>query len=437
MNYREAIEFLYSLRLFGAKLGLENTRRLAALAGNPQASLRFIHVAGTNGKGSVCAMLESIYREAGLKVGLFTSPHLVSFGERIQVNRRLMSEGEVAGLVEEMVPWLKTFPAGEHPTFFEVVTIMALCHFARQRCDLVVWETGLGGRLDATNIVTPLAGVITNVALDHQQWLGESLAQVAFEKAGIIKRGVPVLTAAADPCALGVIESKAREMGAPLFILKGKDLGKPPLDSIRLPLPGQHQLWNAALALATVRRLERVLPVADGAARRGLENVQWPGRLQRLASKPGQILLLDGAHNRAGFEALTAALGQSFPGQSPAVILGLLEDKDWAGIGRLIAPVAARICLVPVQNTRSAPPEQLEPACRNANPAVPIHVCSSFEEAWRRVEAESFVLVCGSLYLVGEAMEWLKITPAGGRDERGLNEWGRAPAPVVVPVPSP
>ena len=198
MTYAEAIQFLYGLRLFGAKFGLENTLKLAALAGQPQDRLRFIHVAGTNGKGSTCAMLESIYRTAGLRTGLFTSPHLVSFRERIQVNRRLISEQDVVRLVGEIQTLQSSAgvpPASvSHPdktsrrdacaTFFEVVTVMALKFFAEQKCDLVIWETGLGGRLDATNIVTPLASVITNIALDHEQWLGDTLAKIAAEKAG-------------------------------------------------------------------------------------------------------------------------------------------------------------------------------------------------------------------------------------------------------------
>src|SRR6266480_904968 len=196
MTYPDAIQFLYDLRLFGLKLGLDNTFKLAGLAGNPQRRLRFIHVAGTNGKGSTCAMLESIYRAAGLRVGLFTSPHLVSFGERIQVNRQFIRQAEVVRLLVEMQPVLKEFPLEEHPTFFEVVTVMALQFFAEQKCDLVIWETGLGGRLDATNIVTPLASVITNIEYDHQEWLGATLASIAAEKAGIIKPGIPVLTAA-------------------------------------------------------------------------------------------------------------------------------------------------------------------------------------------------------------------------------------------------
>src|SRR6266851_8090857 len=199
MTYADAIRLLYDLRLFRTKLGLDNTRMLAALAGNPQDQLPFIHVAGTNGKGSTCAMLESIYRAAGLRVGLFTSPHLVSFGERVQVDRQVIAADEVARAVSELQPLLGTFPRDAHPTFFEVVTVMALRYFAEQKCDSVVWETGLGGRLDATNIVTPLASVITNVQFDHEEWLGHTLAEIAAEKAGIIKPGVPVITAAEGP----------------------------------------------------------------------------------------------------------------------------------------------------------------------------------------------------------------------------------------------
>src|SRR5213595_2536031 len=225
MNYAQSIQFLCSLRWFGAKFGLENTFKLARLAGNPQNQLRFIHVAGTNGKGSTCAMLEGIYRAAGLRVGLFTSPHLVSFRERIQVNRELISEADVVRLVGEMREQCETgfqpvstvkSPEPEQgdrrdacPTFFEVVTVMALRYFAEQQCDLVIWETGMGGRLDATNIVTPLASVITNIQFDHQQWLGDTLAKIAYEKAGIIKPGVPVLTATDALEALRVIREIA------------------------------------------------------------------------------------------------------------------------------------------------------------------------------------------------------------------------------------
>src|SRR5258706_8570060 len=230
MTYAEAIQFLYGLQMCGANFGLETPRRLAALVGNPQEKLRFIHVAGTNGKGSTCAMLESIYRAAGLRVGLFTSPHLVSFRERIQVDRQLISEADVVRLVVELrrtgvAPVSDSFQDvkskdGDRrdacPTFFEFVTVLALKYFAEQKCDLVIWETGLGGRLDATNIVTPLASVITNIAFDHQQWLGDRLEKIAAEKAGIIKPGVPVVTMAAESEAFAVIKKIAREKNAPL-----------------------------------------------------------------------------------------------------------------------------------------------------------------------------------------------------------------------------
>ncbi len=360
MTYAEAVQFLYGLRLFGAKFGLENTFKLAALAGNPQDKLRFIHVAGTNGKGSTCAMLESIYRTAGLRSGLFTSPHLVSFRERIQVNRQLITENEVVRLVDELQPLLKQFHTDHHPTFFEVVTVMALKFFAEQKCDLVIWETGLGGRLDATNIVTPLASVITNIAFDHQQWLGDTLEKIAFEKAGIIKPGVPAVTAAEEPEALAVIKEVARENNAPLKIV-GRDAAPVRPDSAArcryLSLSGEHQKINAALALAVVEILQKQIPVPDETIRAGLANVNWPGRLQLIERPHGQKILLDGAHNVAGAEALRAALlERRLPNRlvpkpvradleigAPAFILGVLQDKDWRHICETLAPLAGRI----------------------------------------------------------------------------------------------
>src|SRR5215469_8880781 len=219
MTYADAIRFLFNLRWFGAKLGLDNTFKLAALAGNPQNQLRFIHVAGTNGKGSTCAMLESIYRAAGLNVGLFTSPHLVSFSERIQINRQLISQTDVVRLVGQLKPLLKEFPEDHHPTFFEAVTIMALRYFAENKCDLVIWETGLGGRLDATNIVTPLASVITNIGIEHSEWLGDTVEKIAAEKAGVIKPGQPLITAATPGHGLEVIGSAAHEKRSPLTVV--------------------------------------------------------------------------------------------------------------------------------------------------------------------------------------------------------------------------
>jgi dihydrofolate synthase/folylpolyglutamate synthase len=469
VTYAEAIQFLYDLRLFGAKFGLENTFKLAALAGNPQNQLRFIHVAGTNGKGSTCAMLESIYRASGLRVGLFTSPHLVSFRERIQVNRQLISEAEVIRLVDELrvlqgsagvppggknvrilpvagvtplVPGGKMPPSTSGgtpdatdrqdacPTFFEFVTVMALKFFAEQKCDLVIWETGLGGRLDATNIVTPLAGVITNIQFDHQQWLGDTIEKIAAEKAGIIKPGVPVITAADEPEALAVIEKMAGEKSASLIkVAQASRLSA--AETAALPLMGDHQQLNAALAAATVEMLQNKIPVSEAAVRAGLETVQWPGRLQLVQTQSGQSILLDGAHNAAGAKALLSALEKNSSAARQTLILGVLQDKDWPQICRTLAPLAARILTVPVASERAADAHELAAACRAANPAAEIVACDSLRMALNQAANDRFVVITGSLYLVGEALESFGLSPATS-DERALNEWGACPQPLYT-----
>ena len=423
MTYQEAIQFLYNLRLFGAKFGLENTRKLAALAGNPHERLRFIHVAGTNGKGSTCAMLESVYRAAGLRVGLFTSPHLVAFGERIQVNRHLIPGGEVVRLVEEVQPWLKEFHASAHPTFFEVVTIMALRYFAEQSVDLVVWETGLGGRLDATNIVTPLASVITNIQFDHEKWLGHTLPEIAAEKAGIIKPGIPVITAEDKPEVLEIFSDVARSQQSPLITVASADTERPPLDKIQLPLLGGHQRLNAALALAVVEILSKEIPLAEEASAAGLLNVQWPGRLQIVHPAPGRTIILDGAHNPAGAEVLRSALGKLCPSTRLTLVFAVMQDKDWPAMCRILAPLASRICLAPVSSDRSADPEVMREFCRQLNPSAEAHACSSMSDALSRTASDPFVLVTGSLHFVGEAIEALNLSAIPSQDERGLNEW--------------
>ena len=422
MTYDKTVQFLYGLQIFGAHFGLENTFRLAALAGNPQEKLRFIHVAGTNGKGSTCAMLESIYRASGLRVGLFTSPHLVSFRERIQVNRQLISENELVRLVEEIQPLLKQFPNGNHLTLFEVVTVMALKFFAEQKCDLVIWETGLGGRLDATNIVTPLVSVITNIAFDHTQWLGDTLEKIAAEKAGIIKPGISVVTATDELSALAVIEKIAHEKNAGLKIVTAERLA----GTLAPPLLGDHQKINAALALATVEVLQKQISVPDEKIRAGLAAVDWPGRLQLVARTGGQKILLDGAHNVASVEVLRAALELDFAGVRPLLIFGTLADKNWPDICRILAPLADKIFTVPVASARTADARELAAAFHSANPAAEVMVAANFSEALNASKNEPFVVVTGSLYLVGEALERLGFSP-GGTGERGLNEWNAAP----------
>jgi dihydrofolate synthase/folylpolyglutamate synthase len=429
MSYSDAIRFLYELQIFGMKLGLENAFRLAALAGNPQDRLRFIHVAGTNGKGSTCAMLEGIYRAAGLRVGLFTSPHLVSFAERIQVDRRLIGESEVARLAEQMRSLLR---GGEFrrasPTFFEVVTVMALEYFAGQGCDLVIWETGLGGRLDATNIVTPLASVITNIQLDHQKWLGETAPEIAREKAGIIKPNIPIITTAADPAALEVIAQTARSRQAPLTVVTGRDSE---IRGYEIGLSGEHQRTNASLALAAARVLRERIPVPDAAIRAGLKEVQWAGRLQKVERAGGQIILLDGAHNPAGAQSLAAALpgmtppGAAAAGRRPALILGTMRDKDYAGICQILAPLAGKILLAPIGSARTAEPGLLAACCRAANPGAAVLACENLAAAFDQAGGEKFIVVTGSIHFIGEAMEFLGLVPPCA--ERALNDYHPSP----------
>jgi dihydrofolate synthase/folylpolyglutamate synthase len=417
MVYSEALAFLGSLQMFGARPGLERVARLAEQAGHPERELRFIHVAGTNGKGSTCAMLEAIYRGSGRRTGLYTSPHLVSFRERIQLNRKWIPEADVVRLTERIQAWLGEFTAENHPTFFEVVTLMALMHFAEQGCDVVIWETGLGGRLDATNIVTPLASVITNVQLDHQKWLGNTPAEIAQEKAGIIKPRVPVVTTARDESVLQVLRTRAAEVSAPLHIVHE------PLKQAELALEGEHQRLNAAATLKVVEVLAGTLPVLEPAIQAGLRSVSWPGRFQ-VIRRGRQTLVLDGAHNAAGAAALAHTLQQRFP-EKITLVLGILEDKDAPEICRILAPVASRLVTVPVANSRTASAEQLAQMVRHGSPGVPVESALSLADALAKTAGDSIVVVAGSLYLIGEAMELLGEVPAQG--ERALNEWSARP----------
>jgi dihydrofolate synthase/folylpolyglutamate synthase len=310
-----------------------------------------------------------------------------------------------------------------HPTFFEVLTVMALRYFAEQTCELVIWETGMGGRLDATNIVTPLASVITNIGFDHQQWLGETLAKIAHEKVGIIKPGVPVITTTDVPEALVVIEETAKNLKAPLTKAGQASSLSRAGETTALPLPGEHQRLNATLAVATVRTIRDRIPVSDDNIRCGLETVQWPGRMQLVKAGQGQSILLDGAHNAGGAEAFRTAFLDLFPDARPTFILGMLQDKDWAQMCGILAPLARRILLTPVSSDRTAPPEPLRDACCKINPRVETIACPSLADALNQAANDPFVVITGSLYLVGEAMELLKLSPPGATSERGLNEW--------------
>lgn len=419
MTYHEALEYLAARQRFGMRPGLGTMRRLAAAVDSPEKDLRFIHVAGTNGKGSTCAFLESIARESGLRVGLYTSPHLVSFRERIQVDRVPIPEAAVAEWVDGLRELADGLGAGEEPTFFEFVTLLALCWFREQRCELVIWETGLGGRLDATNIVTPIASVITNIGWDHMQWLGDTLGAIAREKAGILKPGVPVFTAAADPEAWRVIEEEARRVGAPCRRVLPEGPEAAWARGVGLPLVGEHQVTNAALAVATARALGRTLRVSEPVLARGLQSASWPGRFQVIA-RERQTLILDGAHNRPAFEVLARTLEEAFPGQDYALLLGMLGDKDPRAAAEWLVPRAQRTVVVPIHSSRAGDPGEQVRICAERGGGRPVELAAGLEEALERVAASERVLVTGSLYLVGEVLGRL----AGETfSERGLNDW--------------
>ena len=425
MTHHEAIQFLQGLKPFGVRPGLERIRRLVELAGHPERGLRFLHVAGTNGKGSTCAFLESIYREAGYRTGLFTSPHLVRFGERIQLNRCLLADEALTGLVCEVRSLLGRCPDWEEsPTFFEVVTLMALIHFARAGCDLVIWETGLGGRLDATNVVMPLATLITSIGLDHEAWLGSTLGGIAREKAGIFKPGVPAFSAVTDPEPRSVIEEVARGVGAPLRVLEAGDPEPALLAGLELPLPGAHQRRNAALALAAVEALRPVIPVSGEAIRRGLAEARWAGRLQ-IVQRGRARVVIDGAHNEEGVVALCAALRTAFPGERPAFLMGILRDKSAERILTHLLPACrGRGVVVPVQSDRSMDPADLAQRCRDVDPRIEIQTAPNVAAGLGLLAEEPLVLITGSLYLVGEGLEALGLADSetAGQGGRSLNE---------------
>lgn len=429
MTYSEAITYLGEARRFGMKLGLDRMQRLARALGQPQDSLRFIHLAGTNGKGSTAAFCESCLRESGSRVGLYTSPHLVSIRERIQINRELISTDDFAvGMT------VVRRAAGEEPaTFFELMTALALWTFAREKVGWVVWETGLGGRFDATNIVRPEMCIITNIGLDHQAYLGDTVAEIAAEKAGIIKRGVPVICGAENTEARDVIIARAEEEASPvtwaasempvrdLGFRNGRQFAQIGGREYELALVGPHQIANAACAVAALRELK----IPDAAIVRGLRQTVWPGRFEILSEKP--LIVLDGAHNPAGvrklLETWNAFLKTRFSGEGELrpphthLVFASVADKDISEMAQLLRPVVREVSLVRLANERSAEPSQLAAYF----PGIPCVLYDSVTELRRKLDGSDFdkpILITGSLFLVGEMLAQRD----GTTEEYRLNE---------------
>ena len=438
MNYQEAWAFLDNLQFFKIKLGLESMSQFLDSVGNPHRGLRFIHVAGTNGKGSVSTTLRTILTKAGYKVGLYTSPHLSCVRERFRIDERFISEEAFARQASAIRAAL-----GERQiTYFEFATALALLWFAEEQVDVAILEVGMGGRLDATNVITPLVSVITNVSMDHEQYLGNTLAAVAFEKAGVIKPSVPVVAGVGPDDSLAVVAQVCEERKAPLFLL-GREFAalrglegswdysgiddSHSLAGLHCRLKGGYQIGNAALALAALETISGPLPVTEEAIRQGLLSVTWPGRLEYFCLADGNPVecpvesaigedgflrryLLDGAHNPAGVDSLIDALVSEFRYVRLILVWGCMADKDVAVTLTSIAPPADRIIFTRPESERSATPEQfmaiLPEEERSKAMSAPT-VAGALAMAGDMAHSGDLICVAGSLYLVGAARKIL------------------------------
>jgi len=408
LNYKQALAWLYGLQRFGIKLGLENTRRLLneccrgvrrgerpALATASIFPFKVLHVAGTNGKGSVCAMIDSMCRVQGYRTGLFISPHLVTFRERIRVNGEMISEDAVADglmMIRDLIAdW------DPHPTFFEVTTALALKHFGDAKIDIAILETGLGGRLDATNAVQSDVSVITPIALDHEKWLGHALAKIAGEKAGIIKPAVPVISAPQQLEAEEVIRARAAECRSAIRFIH-KTYKRSPV-----ALRGEYQKQNAAVGIAAIRAAKIVL--GEKAIVHGLAAVQWPARFQKWDERT----IIDGAHNPGAARVLAQTWREVFGGQKATLVLAVLSDKDLRGICEALTPITASVLLPKIRSERAAAPEELAKIFFAITSSFPHSVTSTVGETLMLARAQpNPILITGSLHFAGEVLAQLR-----------------------------
>ncbi len=416
-NYQEAVDYVTSLEFLGIKLGLKNITILLAALGNPQRQFKSVHIAGTNGKGSVSAMLSAIFTEAGYKVGLYTSPHLVSIRERFRINERIVPEERFYRLTTEV----KAALAADIPaTYFEFTTAMAFLLFAQEKVDLAIVETGMGGRLDATNVITPELAVITNIARDHEAHLGRSLYSIAKEKAGIIKPGLSVVTGVHQPKLLGIIQQDCLVLDNPIYVFgqhfrirRGGMNGFSyqgmwrKLTGLEVKLQGQHQLGNAALALATIEIMGgKGLSVDEKVVGEGFRKVNWPGRQEVFDGSP--TILIDGAHNPAGVKTLCRSLSGDFVYSRLILIWGGMADKDHRAMLKQLAPMAQAIIFTKPQNRRAADPDMLSVQLGPFDDGA-VYLTSQVREAIDKAKMlareNDIICIAGSLYLVGEARE--------------------------------
>jgi dihydrofolate synthase/folylpolyglutamate synthase len=414
-----ATAWAFGLQKYGIKFGLSSTLRLLEHLGIPFEQGRYLHIAGTNGKGSVAAMVSAILTQAGHKVGLFTSPHLVRFQERYRLEDRDIPGARLLDLINAV---RAVSDDTEPPTFFEFATAMAFLYFFQEGADPIILETGMGGRLDATNIVKPLVSVITNISRDHQEFLGESLLAIAGEKAGIIKAGAPLVTFACQKLVLSLFRRRCQELNAPMYVggrdfrarcrrngrfsYEGLDLK---LDDLTAGLPGRHQYGNAAVALAVLELLNRgEFNITEASIREGLRHTRWPGRMEQVAQDPRVIL--DGAHNPAAALTLAQALKTGHQNGRLILVMGVMADKDMDAIlGRLL-PLAQTVVFTQPRYFRAATPKDL--AARSRAHQVEVFMIPRVAEAVRAAQSlagpQDRIVVTGSLYTVGEAKEYFE-----------------------------
>ncbi|MBW2709485.1 MAG: bifunctional folylpolyglutamate synthase/dihydrofolate synthase [Deltaproteobacteria bacterium] len=413
-TYKAAIEYLFSLQKFGIKFGLSKTENLLEALGNPHLGQNYIHIAGTNGKGSVAAFMGSILQEAGYRVGMYISPHLVRFTERFSINGEEISREKTVELIDELQ---SAFNPDEPPTFFEAVTAMAFLYFAREKTDIAIMEVGMGGRLDATNVMMPLVTGITNISMEHQEYLGNQLSDIAREKAGVIKKGVDVVTAVTQPRIIDQLKAVAEERGAP-FRRVGKEVKyrstpsglhffgqSRSIKGLQLGLRGIHQARNAALALGMMECIEtKGFPHSTDQISRGLAKADWPGRMQVIRENP--TILLDGAHNSAAVKALVRSILSDFSYDKMILVIGIMADKDIAALLRAIVPISDQVLYTRPVYSRAADPGILMEKAQPLN--VPGEIVPSLAEALKKAEAlataKDLIVVCGSLFTVGEAL---------------------------------
>ncbi len=428
MDFNSALDYISSFGRFGSRPGLERMQWVLEQLGHPEVGQRFIHIAGTNGKGSTTALIHNILLAAGYRVGMFTSPYLESFTNRIGAGGEDIAADALVSLVERLSPHFEAINQSSMGpiTQFEVTTLLALAYYQELGLDFIVWEVGLGGRLDATNVVTPVVSVITNIGYDHTAVLGETLTQIATEKAGIIKPGIPVVTAVEEGEPLAVIEKRAAELNAPLsrlnhdftyrrksFTLEEQrlDYADPhlKLDDLSIQLMGAHQCKNAATALAVISQLRQMgFAIDEKACREGLATTHWPGRLEIMSRKP--LILVDGAHNPHGTRALRQALQEYFPGRKIYMVLGILQDKERAEMLGHLLPLASRVTFAAPSYGRATDPDLLlqEAAVHQVPAQTAASVMEAVDRAIDELAADEILLIAGSLYTVAEAREHLK-----------------------------